>query len=825
MAAAKPGVWGIDLGQCGLKALRLEVIDDRITATAFDYVEHPKILSQPDADPDQLTRAALDQFLSRNSVKGDLIAVSVPGQTGLARFVKLPPVEAKKIPDIVKFEAKQQIPFPLEEVVWDWQTIKANSIAEGFVENEIGLFAMKRDMVSRALQAFKDVKIEVHFIQMTPLALCNYAVFDELGKGGPGGESFENASKQAVVVVDMGADSTNMVITDGDRVIWQRPIPIGGNHFTRALTKEMKLTFAKAEHVKRNASKAEDPRKIFQAMKPVFTDFVGELQRSLGFFTNSHREVKVQRLVGMGNGFRLPGLQKFINQALNIEVDKLTDFKRLAGDDVVKAPVFRDNVMTFSVAYGLALQGLAAAKLTTNLLPQEIHRERVIRAKKPWLAASAAALLVGVTLSAFPLGNLSKAAEESENTANQVSDPAAKRVASVKGAFDNADRDRKSAVDQAKNIARGGKERLNWAMLHLFVNQCVPQPNGDNLSPAAYAKYWKHPQSDAKAAWDAMVARHQRGERRDAKDLRISSLTQVNIQGVYARYCDDPKAAKTVLEAIRSDTLVPQPHMQPFKIDPDWESGPASSQGGMTLKNTPKDPGWFIEIHGFTSHEGPFEERGDKLPLGGFKFILDTLVANLRDKEKHRFSLPKDAEALEGFIRDLRQTGPADASALKHIDVSHVVVYRQRAKWIIPGQQEAGSGFEVINKDIHIRTALESAFTGGAQPGPDPTFPGPVESKPAATASSSGSTGRTWNGMRYLFEGGSQGTQTGPPTATTGGEKPVDPSAKPIAKPSHADARLRTEFVIVFYWVERRPTDISTPTTGGQFDAPPFRQP
>src|SRR5215467_7705954 len=152
MAAIQPGVWGIDLGQCALKALRLEMIDDQLTATAFDYVEHPKILSQPDADPDQLTREALEKFLSRNSLKGDVVGISVPGQSGLARFVKLPPVEEKKIVDIVKFEAKQQIPFPLDEVVWDYQKISTGNVVDGFAtDTEIGLFAMKRDMISRFL--------------------------------------------------------------------------------------------------------------------------------------------------------------------------------------------------------------------------------------------------------------------------------------------------------------------------------------------------------------------------------------------------------------------------------------------------------------------------------------------------------------------------------------------------------------------------------------------------------------------------------------------------------------------------------------------------
>src|SRR6266542_3747933 len=153
-----PGVWGIDLGQCALKALRLQEVEGQLTATAFDYVEYPKILSQPDADPDQLTREALEQFLSRNNLRGDVVAIAVPGQSGLARFVKLPPVEEKKIADIVKFEAKQQIPFNLDEVVWDFQKLTSGTVTDGFaMDTEIGLFAIKRDMVNRSLQHFKDV--------------------------------------------------------------------------------------------------------------------------------------------------------------------------------------------------------------------------------------------------------------------------------------------------------------------------------------------------------------------------------------------------------------------------------------------------------------------------------------------------------------------------------------------------------------------------------------------------------------------------------------------------------------------------------------------
>ena len=158
--------WGIDIGQCALKAIRLEMTDGQPTITAFDYVEHPKILSQPDADPDQLIREALEKFLSRNQIRYDQVAIGIAGQSGLARFVKLPPVEEKKIAEIVKFEAKQQIPFPLDEVVWDYQKIAGGDVTDGFaMETEIGLFAMKRDVISRYLGYFNSARIEVHVVQ------------------------------------------------------------------------------------------------------------------------------------------------------------------------------------------------------------------------------------------------------------------------------------------------------------------------------------------------------------------------------------------------------------------------------------------------------------------------------------------------------------------------------------------------------------------------------------------------------------------------------------------------------------------------------------
>ena len=88
--AEQQAAWGIEIGQAGLKAIRLRYADaaDQVVAVAFDYVPHPKLLSQPDAVPEELIRQALDTFLSRNQIGSDLVAIALPGQSALAKFIQ-----------------------------------------------------------------------------------------------------------------------------------------------------------------------------------------------------------------------------------------------------------------------------------------------------------------------------------------------------------------------------------------------------------------------------------------------------------------------------------------------------------------------------------------------------------------------------------------------------------------------------------------------------------------------------------------------------------------------------------------------------------------
>ena len=465
-------VWAIDIGQSALKAIKLVPGEtpEQVVAEAFDFIEYPKILSQPDADPDELVREALATFTDRNEVKGCKVAIAVPGQSGLVKFIKLPPVEKKRIPDIVKFEAKQQIPFALDEVVWAYQQIGADEEAgdDEFTMAEVGLFAMKRDQINRAILPFAVAGIEVDVVQMSPIALYNFITFDQLKGSG---------SKESVVLLDIGADNTDLIITDGTR-IWQRNVPIGGNHFTRALTKELKLTFAKAEHLKRNATKAADPRSIFTAMRGVFNDFASEINRSIGFYSSINRTAKIRKIVGMGNGFKLPGLQKFLQQNLNHEVARLEGFDRMVGDEVKSAPQFQDNLASFAVAYGLGVQGLNRSGLGTNLLPPEIERVRLVRAKKPWALAASALIMLGLTL-LFGLGDvrvLRAVTTPQFKTAVDQANAVSKRGAAYKAEFDKAKGEWDAKNAEGKNLITDPADRAIWPEFLRVISQYFPDP-------------------------------------------------------------------------------------------------------------------------------------------------------------------------------------------------------------------------------------------------------------------------------------------------------------------------------------------------------------
>ena len=678
--ASTRGVWGIDIGHCALKALRCEYDADNrmLVATAFDYIEHPKILSQPDANPKELIREALAQFLARNEIRGDRVSISVPGQNGLARFFQPPPVDMKKLPEIVRFEARQQIPFPLEEVIWDYQLMGGASEVDGFLmEAEVGLFAMKRDQVYEALQPFLASDLEIHHIQLAPLCAYNFIAYNLLAEVMENDVYDADSPPESYVILNVGTDTTDLVITNGFRV-WQRNIPLGGNHFTKQLTKELKLTFAKAEHLKRNVREAEDAKAVIQAMRPVFNDLLTEVQRSIGFFQNIDRRAQIGGIIALGNAIKLPGLQQYLAKNLGyelVDVEQQAWGTHLAGQAVLTSPQFKENMASFAICYGLCVQGLGLAKLNTNLLPKEILTERLIRSKKPWAVATAGALMLAFAVSFFFEYNEWYKVHPTMKRTETTWEQAMSDVTGVQTLSSNYDSEDQKRVSRLEELAALGEElsgnsdrRLLWLELMKAINRALPVDEG--FAPDQIP---------------------------DPRVRPISQRKDLHIEYVESQYFDDlarwftaPVKRKYLEELARREGKLP-PTTGPVEVLPsepeatnngesndEGEEAPAlvvdaeaeaALDAALTELNIeeitgPSGPGWVIELRGYHF----FNE--DPLTWAG-THVRDTLLKNLRELT---IELPTGpGRALEPFTMEELGIGYGILAVETRIDNNHRV--------------------------------------------------------------------------------------------------------------------------------------------------------
>ncbi len=584
--ATSSGVWGIEIGQTALKALHCVIKDGEVVADAFDYIEYPKILSQPEADPKSMIAEALAQLLERNESINDKICISVPGQSGLAKFFKPPPVEVKKIADIVRYEAKQQIPFDLKDVVWDYQMMPGSQIEEGYaLESEVGLFAMKRQQVFAQLEPFDKVNIEVDVIQMSPVALYNMVAYDRMHERVETEVFDADQPPPSSVLLSIGTDSSDLIVTNGFR-IWQRSMPIGGNHFTRQLTKDLKLTFAKAEHLKRNAREAVDPKLVFQTMRPVFNDLVTEVQRSIGFFRSIDKNAQIAELLVTGNTVRMPGLAAYLGKNLGFDVHVLDRFQRLGGDDVLSIPTFRDNAPTFAVCYGLCLQGLGLSQIHANLVPSEILTQRMIRSKKPWTIAALAALLLGMTTH-YWMSERSWA-----STHEEVWQESVREIDLMQRHHDDQVSTDEDLVAQltylnglGEEVSGNAERRLKWLEIIKVINELIPRPDNDKFAPGVIPTPTEFPYSDR-------------------KDIHVTKIDSKYFEDL-SEWWTEPTERRYESEM----RIWKQVTGQQATVDVDAAADPYASAPADEGEFGPEGPGWVFEVEAFHYYNDNIKDK------------------------------------------------------------------------------------------------------------------------------------------------------------------------------------------------------------------------
>ena len=372
------------------------------------------IIADPAMDSTKIsqTRIAIADLAQRLKVGKVKARYAISGQAVFTRFVKLPPLQDDNIEQLVTFEAQQHVPFPLAEVVWDYELI------EGSQEKEVVIVAIKSDALDEINLAVNDSGLGTSEVDVAPMAIYNAF---RATYGNP---------EEPVLLIDIGAKTSNLLYIEGRR-FFTRSIAIGGSSVTAAIAKEYGVSFMDAEHQKvtnglvalgggHTEQLDESVAALAMVIRNALTRLPAEIARTTNYYRSQHSGSAPRRIILAGGGANLPYTLEFFKEKLNLPVEYFNPVRHVTIGKGVDAAVVQREGHLMGELVGLGLRGIGKSAINIDLVPAVVELSRAADKRKPFLIAAAAILLGGMAVWAT-LQNVaaSKAMEEAQLMSDQ----------------------------------------------------------------------------------------------------------------------------------------------------------------------------------------------------------------------------------------------------------------------------------------------------------------------------------------------------------------------------------------------------------------------
>ena len=392
---ASPRILCLDLGS---QTLRLAAFqpgpNGGLVLTGYRQRE---ILADPAAETDRNGQIseALSAMLREIGIKGGPIDYAVPGQSVFARFVKLPRVDRDKIERIITFEAQQNVPFPIEEVVWDYQLVGGSEADQ----IEVVLVAIKADLLEAMNAAVEAAGLQTARVDVAPMALYNAFRFNYSELTGPS------------LVIYIGARTTNLVFVEPGKV-FSRSIPLGGSSITSAIAKEFNEPFDAAELRKRHdgfvslggpetEASGPDVARVAKLIRSGMTRLHAEVARSISFYRTQQQGSRPERVFLCGGAASTPCLREFFQEKLQGPVEFFNPLRNVAVGESIALEEVAGFAHLLGELVGLALRTTMTCPMELNLRPANVVRRQRLARRRPFLVLAAACFVLGLLGAGF----------------------------------------------------------------------------------------------------------------------------------------------------------------------------------------------------------------------------------------------------------------------------------------------------------------------------------------------------------------------------------------------------------------------------------------
>ena len=357
-----------------------------LTLTAYGAADLTGLDWEAEGAAEAVLVPALREAAKSAGIKPGPINLALNGQMVFPRFTKFPTVPADKLEELVRYEVEQEVPFPIDDIVFDHQFL--GQTAEGDMAAMI--VASKLDQVTKVTDAVVACGFNPVVVDAGPMAVLNALKRSYPGLAG------------GTIVLDIGAKTTSLILVENEK-IYLRSIPVAGNAITKEIAQAFGCTTEEAEALKRergyvslggvteDADEISD--RVSKLVRTALTRLHAEILRSINFYRSQQGGNAPQRMFITGGSAVLPQIDEFFRETLKIDVDFLNPFGGIGFGSKIDTAALETDAFTLAESAGLALRATDAATLTINLMPPAlIEKARAVK-RIPFLAIGAIAVL------------------------------------------------------------------------------------------------------------------------------------------------------------------------------------------------------------------------------------------------------------------------------------------------------------------------------------------------------------------------------------------------------------------------------------------------
>lgn len=430
--------------------------------------EQGEILGDPAVDATRQSQSKLEvqSLVERFGIKGAKVNYAIASNVVFIRPVTLPSVgDQAQVEQIVGFEAAQNVPYPINQVVWDWQLLDDGS--DGSVEVILG--AIKSDLLDEINDSVESSGVRAGIVEIGPLALYNAFRYNYSDADG------------CSLIVDIGSRTTNLIFVEPGK-IFPRRLNIGGSSITTAIAKDLSLAFSDADTMKveqgfvsLGGGYAEpdnaDLARMSKIIRNQMTRLHQEIARSITFYRSEHGGAAPVRVLLAGGTASFPYMREFFQEKFaGLDVDFFNPLRNVSVAGNLNVEAIANKAHAIGELVGLALRSANSCPLELSLRPQSVTAAEARAKQKPFIVATGVCILAALgAMFAFYSKAASVTADEVAKVSSKVTSLESKE-APINAARNNI----KKRIADTEPLLQAVNDRQYWVRVIEDINSRLP---------------------------------------------------------------------------------------------------------------------------------------------------------------------------------------------------------------------------------------------------------------------------------------------------------------------------------------------------------------